>query len=188
MSTLFLHFFKFFDVIFLCYKIVYFCPFAQTIFTEVLYIIMKKHTSILLLCIVLLLSLSACGPNKKLKASMNMHSLSEKILDETDIDSAALVDDNAINKFLEGSGIKKDMLADHSINVPTEDEFEMLIILEARNDKDVPILKRGLTYIDSKYDDQKNTGSLIITKGRYVMLVNSEDNRDAQQIFDSSID
>ena len=149
---------------------------------------MKKKLYILLLCITSLLLLFGCGPNKKLKPSMNMRSLSEKILDEADIDSAALVDDNSINKFLEGSGIKSDMLADHSINVPTENEFEMLIILEARDDKDVDTIKSGLEYIDSKYEDRKIAGSAIITKGRYVMLVNSEDNREARQIFERSID
>ncbi len=116
-----------------------------------------------------------------------MRSLSEKILDETDIDSVALVDDNSINEFLDGSGIKREMLADHSINVPAEEEFELLIILEARDDKDVDTLKQGLEYIDSKYEDRKITGSVILTKGRYVMLVNSEDNNEARQIFDISI-
>ncbi len=148
---------------------------------------MKKKLTIYLICIACMLTLIGCGPDKKLKPSMNMRSLSEKILDEADIDSIALVDDNSIEKFLEGSGIKRDMLADHSINVPTEDEFEMLIILEARDDKDVDTIKQGLEYIDAKYEDRKITGSFILTKGRYVMLVNSEDNNEARQIFDNSI-
>lgn len=148
---------------------------------------MKKKILVSLLCITCILSLIGCGPDKKLKGSMNINSLSEKILDEADIDSVALVDDNYINNFLEGSGISRDMLADHSVNIPAENEFEMLIILEAKNDEDVETLKQGLEYIDSKYEDRKIIGSAIINKGRYVMLVNSEDNSEAQQIFDKSI-
>ncbi len=164
---------------------------------------MKKTLLAMLLALSALFALSACaagGSGSDLKASMTMDELADDIMGKVEFamtNRVDLDDPDELEYFKERTGLDTEWLADHSFNTNMMVTADNLLLAEGKTADDAAKIAEAFEayrkdveqsferYLPEPYEMAQQ--GKVVTKGRYVMLVISEDNGTAVETFEGAI-
>lgn len=163
-----------------------------------------KVTLYLLIAVLTLGSFTACSngaaPTEDVKSTMTMGELAEKILSSVEFSMTMpvdIADVDSMQFISDGTGLSTEWMADASLHVNMIISADTLFLAEAKTPEDVAKIqaafekqKEVVTQSFQQYLPEPLVvaeAGQVVTKGNYVMLVMSNNNQAAIDIFNETI-